>query len=170
MNSIMQQLFMIPCFRALILKWDNPDRNDVLYESKLVWSALLKLDKQSFTPQNFFNSLTDINGAKFNPLEQRDADEFFARYLDLLEEGLKGSKESKIIKTLFQGTFANQLICIDCPHRSDRDESYVTLNLQVKNKRNIKESLKNLVENEILQGENSYNCSQCDRKVTCVKR
>jgi ubiquitin carboxyl-terminal hydrolase 9/24 len=131
-----------------------------------VWSALLKLDKQSFTPQNFFNSLTDINGVKFNPIEQKDADEFFARYLDLLEEGLKGSKESKIIKTLFEGSISNQLICIDCPHRSDRDESYVTLNLQVKNKRNIKESLENLVENEILQGDNAYNCSQCDRKVT----
>ena len=110
MNSIVQQLFMIPCFRASIMKADNPSKNEVLYQSKLMLAALLKLDKQSFSPRNFFNSLTDINGLPFNPAEQRDADEFFVRYLDLLEEGLKGSKESKIIKTLFEGKITNQLI------------------------------------------------------------
>lgn len=151
---------MLPLFRALVLKADNPNRNEVLYQSKLLLSALLKLDRQSFTPKNFFSSLTDIDGTKFNPSEQRDADEFFARYLDLLDEGLKGTKESKIIKTLFEGKFCNQLICIDCPHRSDRDESFVTLTLQVKNRRNISDSLSNFVESEILQGENAYYCAQ----------
>jgi len=170
MNSIMQQLFMIPTFRALILKADNPNNNDILHESKFMISALLKLDKQSYTPKNFFNCLTDVSGAKFDPMEQRDADEFFARYLDLLEKGLKGSKESKIIKTLFEGKFSNQLICIDCPHRTERDESFVTLNLQVKNKKEIKESLHNLIENEILQGDNAYSCTDCNKKVSCIKR
>jgi len=170
MNSILQQLFMIPCFRTMVLKVDNPKANDVLYQSKFLMSVLLKLDKQSFTPRNFFESLTDVNGVKFNPMEQRDADEFFARYLDLLEEGMHGTDEAKQIKNLFEGQFSNQLICIDCPHRSDRDESFVTLSLQVKNKRNITESLFNMVESEILQGDNAYNCTECDRKVNCIKR
>lgn len=113
MNSIMQQLFMISSFRALVMKADNPQDNIVINQSKLLIAALLKLDRQSFTPTNFFDSLTDVNGAKYNPMEQRDADEFLARYLDLLEEGLKGSKESKLIKSLFQGKFCNQLICVD---------------------------------------------------------
>ena len=163
MNSIMQQLFMIPCFRALILKAENPEKNEVLHQSKFMISVLLKIDRQSYTPNNFFNSLTDITGAKFNPCEQRDADEFFARYLDLLEEGLKGSKEKKIVKTLFEGKFSNQLICIDCPHRSDREEAFVTLNIQVKNKRNIDESLSAMIKPEMLQGDNAYNCSQCNK-------
>lgn len=166
----MQQLFMIPCFRALILKADNSNGNEVLYQSKLLLSALLKLDKQSFSPTNFFNSLTDISGNKFNPMEQHDADEYLTRYLDLLEEGLKGTKESKIIKTLFEGKFSNQLIWVDCPHRSEREESFVTLNLQVKNKRDVDESLNTLIEAELLQGDNAYNCSECDKKVTCLKR
>ena len=166
MNSIFQQLFMMPLFKALILKADNPEHDEVLYQSKLMISALLKLDKQSFSPKNFFSSLTDISGTPFNPLEQRDADEFFARYIELLEDALKGSKESKIIRTLFEGKFSNQLICIDCPHRNDRDETFVTLSLQVKNKRDISQSLQNFIESEILQGENAYSCSECDKKVS----
>lgn len=170
MNSIFQQLFMIPCFRASVMKADNPNKNTVIYQSKLMIAALLKLDKPSFTPRDFFSSLTDESGHPFNPSEQRDADEFFVRYWNLLEEGLKGTKESKLIKTLFEGKYANQLICIDCPHRSERDEAFVTLSLQVKNKKTIKESLAAFVESEILQGDNAYSCEQCSTKVTCMKR
>jgi ubiquitin C-terminal hydrolase len=170
MNSIFQQLFMIPNFRSMVLNVKNHKNNDVLYQSKLMISALLKLDKQSFTPQRFFDSLTDSNGAKFNPLEQRDADEFLQRYLDLLEQGMSGTEEGRHTKNLFEGKFWNQLIWVDCPHRSERDESFVTLSLQVKNKRNIDESLSNLVEIEMLQGENAYNCTQWEKKVTCIKR
>lgn len=101
---------MIPIFRSMVLNVKNHKNNEVLYQSKLMISALLKLDKQSFTPQRFFDSLTHSNGAKFNPMEQRDADEFLQRYLDLLEQGMSGTDEGRHIKNLFEGKFCNQLI------------------------------------------------------------
>ena len=162
---------MIPSFRALVMKADNPQNNNVLQQSKLLLASLIKLDRQSFAPKNFFGWLTDVNGERFNPMEQRDADEFFVRYLDLLEEGLKGSKESRLIKSLFEGKFCNQLICIDCPHRSEKDEPFVTLSLQVKNKKNIHDSMTTLIDTEILQGENAYSWTFWEnRKVSWVKR
>ena len=153
------------------MKADNPQGNNVLQQSKLLIASLIKLDRQAFSPKNFFGCLTDVSGEKFNPMEQRDADEFFVRYLDLLEEGLKGSKESRLVKSLFVGKFCNQLICIDWPHRSDKDEPFVTLSLQVKNKKNIQDSLNTLIDSEILQGENAYNWTFWEnKKVNCVKR
>lgn len=145
---------MIPCFRESILKADNSSQNDVLHQSKFMIYALLKVSHQSYTPNSFFNSLTDVTGEKFNPMEQRDADEFFSRYLDLLEEALKGTKESKIINNLFQGKFLNQMICQDTSKKL-REESFITLNLPVKNYNNITESLDSLIESEVIKEDNS---------------
>jgi hypothetical protein len=86
-----------------------------------------------------------------------------------------------------------QMICKDCPHRSSRAEIFYALSLTVKNKKTILESLDEFVQGahglqaplpspalclspswpgtgEMLQGDNAYKCSPCDKKVDTLKR
>jgi ubiquitin carboxyl-terminal hydrolase 9/24 len=121
-------------------------------------------------PEHFFKTIKDIDGSDLNPLEQRDADEFLARYFDVIESQIKGTPEEKKIKNIFNGTYNNQMICIDCPHKSERIEEFITVTLQVKNKHSLQESLDSFIEGEILQGDNAYYCDKCERKVTCRRR
>ena len=44
------------------------------------------------------------------------------------------------------------------------------LNLIVKNKKSIKESLQTLITADILEGDNSYHCDKCDKKVSAIRR
>src|SRR5688572_23784425 len=101
---------------------------------------------------------------------QRDVDEFFLMLLDRIENLIKGKKEEKVIKNLFQGVFANEFICKGCPHYSEREEPFLAISLQVKNKHSIKESLDAYVEGEMLEGDNAYYCEKCEKKVNTLKR
>ena len=90
--------------------------------------------------------------------------------VDRVENLIKGKKEEKIIKNLFQGVFANEFICKGCPHYSEREEPFLAISLQVKNKHSIMESLDAFVEGEMLEGDNAYFCEKCEKKVNTLKR
>lgn len=53
-----------------------------------------------------------------NLREQHDALEFFNSLVDSLDEALKALKYSPIVSKVMGGSFADQKICKDCPHRS----------------------------------------------------
>ena len=56
-------------------------------------------------------------------------DEFFKMFMDRIEGLIKGTKEEKIMNNLFQGVFANEFICKDCPHYSEREEPFLAVSL-----------------------------------------
>jgi ubiquitin carboxyl-terminal hydrolase 9/24 len=90
--------------------------------------------------------------------------------MDRVENLTMGKREEKVIKNLFQGVFANEFICKDCPHYSEREEPFLAISLQVKNKHSIKESLDSFVEGEMLEGDNAYYCEKCEKKINTLKR
>ena len=58
-----------------------------------------------------------FGGQAVNVREQQDALEFYNAIFDSIDEGMKAIGEPPICETLFGGTFADQKICKDCPHR-----------------------------------------------------
>lgn len=99
-----------------------------------------------------------------------DADEFFNTFMDRVENQIKGTKQEHSIKNHFGGVVSNELICKGCPHYSEREEPFLTVSLQVKNKKSIDQSLAAFVEGEMLEGDNAYHCAICDKKVNTLKR
>lgn len=176
MNSLMQQLFMCPHFRNFISvavdqKKDqlSPEDN-VLYQTKYLFANLIKTRMPTYNPIVFFNSIKDFNGEPMPTNEQRDVDEFLNIYMDKIEQNIMGSDDEKHLKSIFGGAFAQELICKGCPHRSSREEPYLSVNLEIKNKSNIKEALELFIQGEMLEGDNAYYCERCDKKVDTLKR
>ena len=132
--------------------------------------ALKESEKQYFNPKNFCQAFKDWEGNATNVYEQRDVDEFFNMFLDKLENVIKGTKNENFIKKHFGGVLSNELICKGCPHYSEREEQFLAISLQVKNKKTIQESLASFVEGEMLEGDNAYLCEQCEKKVPTLKR
>lgn len=52
-----------------------------------------------------------------NLREQHDALEFFNSLVDSLDEALKELGQTMILSKVLGGSFADQKICKDCPHR-----------------------------------------------------
>jgi len=80
---------------------------------------------------------------------------------------MKESKKEKIISRNFGGKSLQELIPKECGHRKLREESYLSLALQVKNKKSILESLDEYIQGEIVEG---YLCDICNKKYPTTKR
>ena len=86
MNSMMQQFFMSPFIRSLILIWKDYKKNEiapednVLYQSKFLFANLIQSKMPTYNPIQFFNSIKDSNGEPMPTNEQKDIDEFLSIY------------------------------------------------------------------------------------------
>ena len=128
------------------------------------------IDKEYFSPKPFCVAFKDIDGSPTSFSEQKDAFEFLSLLIDRLEEQTKESKHKDFLKAHFGGLLSNELICKECPHYYEREEPFLAINLVVKNKKSITDSLERLIEGEVLDGDNAYYCEQCKMKVKTVKR
>lgn len=141
-----------------------------LYQIKRIFSGLMKLEKQYYNPKKFCQAFKDIDGSPIDPRVQKDVDEFFHMFIDRIESMIKGTKEESVMKNLFYGVFANELICKGCPHTSEREETFMAVSVQVKDKHSLMESLDAFVEGEMLEGDNAYYCEKCEKKRDTLKR
>lgn len=100
-----------------------------------------------------------------NLREQHDALEFFNSLVDSADEALKAISQPTICSKVLGGSFADQKICKDCPHRYQREESFTALNIDIRNHHNLLESLEQYVKGDLLEGANAYHCEKCNKKV-----
>ena len=174
MNSTLQQLFNIPTIREQILATRDPSESQgdsVLYQLQFIFSGLKDSAKQYVNPKGLCGAFKDWEGRPINVMEQMDAEEFFNNLMDKLENQMKGGPNQDSIKNHFGGIQTTECIGKNtCSHRSERDEAFLTLNVQVKNKKSLIESLESFVEGEILEGDNAYQCDFCESKVTALRR
>jgi hypothetical protein len=89
----------------------------------------MEIDNQYFNTKKFCRAFKDIDGSSIDPQLQKDVDEFFNMFMDRIESLIKGTKEEKIMNNLFQGVLANEFICKDCPHYSEREEPFLAISL-----------------------------------------
>jgi ubiquitin C-terminal hydrolase len=123
-------------------------------------------------PKSFCDCFRFPDGSHILPDVQQDALEFFHILCDHLDNALKGGPDERLLSRFFGGRSATQLICKGCPHRYERFEHFFTLQLTVFGNRSnsLLGSLQEFVAGELLEGDNQYFCSQCNKKVDTVKR
>lgn len=169
MNSLMQQLFMLPGFRYGIFRADDDEENkndSLLYQMQVIFGHLQESEKKYYDMQDFCNAYK-CDGQPTNTSVQMDVDEFLTMLFDKLERALK---KNNILKDFFGGTIINQIISKGCEHVSEREEGFFTLSLEVKDKKHILESLDLYVVGDMLEGDNKYFCGTCSKKVDALKR
>jgi ubiquitin C-terminal hydrolase len=175
MNSLMQQFFTIPQFRHALLRVvdstpDDEKPSSLLWQLQKLMGALQASERQYYDASPFFGAYKDPSGAPVNPLVQMDADEFFNMLLDKVERLLENAKQAGMLNRFFGGKLCHQIISRQCPHTSERDEHFFTLSVDVKNKKNLAESLEFFVQGDMLDGDNKYQCATCSQKVDALKR
>lgn len=129
-------------------------------------------EKQYFNPKGFCHAFKDFDGNPTNVFEQMDSEEFFNIFMDRLENLTKGTKEHHFIKDIFGGVLSNELIAENegKPLYREREEPFLTIGLEVKNKKTMEQSLKAFIEGEMLEGENAYMWEEVGKKCNTRKR
>ena len=164
LNSLMQQLFMIPEFRRGILELPVPDpppptpppsmsgpvaHASLLYQLQLMFGHLNESEKKWYDTRELCAAYRDIESKPINASIQMDVDEFFNLLFDQLEAALKGSTQSRILQSLFGGTVVNQIVSKEKGKLSEREEPFYTLSIEVKSKRSVLDGLAQYVEGEV---------------------
>lgn len=196
-NSLLQQLFMIPDFRHGILHAQINDKakTELLVSKGTPYATQLEVFlrelqnlffqlhycKSKVNPTAFvhclMNSSEESSGSFFtldSPiLEQNDASEFFNVLFDRLDMILAVTQShSSLLKSCFGGKISHQLVGNGhtCLHSCEREELFYSLTLEVKHKESLEDALELFVEQELLEGENAYFCDKCQAKVDTIKR
>lgn len=184
MNSLVQQLFMMPKFSEGLLALDFPQ---IISDQKSPWQeeveqlqrlfvSLEYTNRRSCDPVAFARSHKDMDGNATDVHIQMDADEFFSLLLDRLEMFIRpksiDSSEAKtedFMAHCFGGVLVNQILTQQ-GNLSEREEKFFALSVEVSKKRHLSESLELYVQGETLEGENAYFCEREQRKVSATKR
>lgn len=175
MNALMQQLFMVPKLRQNLLAIDcdtlkEDKKESVTFQLQQIMALLQETEKQYANPDGFCYAFKDFDGKPTNVSIQEDAAGFFSRLIDKIDETLKGTPWLNSFKEVLGGTLSHELIGKGCPHYKERPEEFYAVTLQVQNKKTMADSLKAFVEGEMLEGDNAFRCSQCNKKVDTFKR
>lgn len=141
----------------------------VLKRIQLIFGHLAASKLQYYVPKGFWKHFK-LWGEPVNLREQHDALEFFNSLVDSLDEALKALGQPPVLSKVMGGSFADQKICKDCPHRYQREEPFTTLNVDIRNHQNLLESLEQYVKGDLLEAANAYHCEKCNKKVDTVKR
>ena len=179
MNSIIQQMYMVPTFRYAIMSADdgeppNPessyhysiDDDNLLHQLQNMYAYLTYSDQMDYNPKDFCFSYKDLDGNPTNVRAQQDSQEFYNNFCDKIENNLKKTKFKYIISDVFCGKSCSCVICQNCKHISYRFEDSYNLTMEVKNINNLNDSLQKMNEPEIID---DFKCSNCDQKVTINK-
>ena len=179
MNSIMQQIYMVPTFRYAIMHADDgetpkPSSNyrysveddNLLHQLQEMYTYLTFSEKMDYNPRNFCYSFKDFDGNPINVGTQQDSQEFYNNFCDKIENSLKKTKFKYIVNDVFTGRTCSSVLCQGCKHISNRFEDFYNLTLELKNINSLNDSLQKLIVPEIID---DFKCSNCNQKVTINK-
>ena len=179
MNSVLQQLYMIPIFKKTILDLkintneyklkEKEDLDDLLFQLIKMFYYLTYSDKSFYDPKSFVFSFKDYDGNPTNPNVQCDAQEFLTRFIEKLEDNIKNTPGRFLCQNILGGTTIQQIICAntDCRNISERKDSIIYLSLDIKGNKTLEDCLEKFTGEEKIE---DYHCEKCDKKITHIKK
>ncbi|KAI8477153.1 MAG: hypothetical protein J3K34DRAFT_455469 [Monoraphidium minutum] len=184
MNAVFQQLYMQPRIRALILgapEVPEAQRADSVFAQLQAVFAAMALGLMPFTtPDGFWGAFKDYDGRPIDTREHQDAYEFFTRLqargagrggaADCVDSHLQSARCTPALQSVMGGRFAQQVICRGLPYRSEREEEFLQISVDVRGMGSLEKSLENYVQGELMEGDNAYLCEELGRRVPAVKR
>jgi len=172
LNSLFCQLFMNVKFRELIIGINVVDTNKQKLVAELanVFANMQSSYEKFVNPEDAVESITQYTGEQIDVTVQMDVDEFFNLLFDRLEAQIIDPAAREVFKSMYGGQLVQQIKSKECDHVSERLEPFSAVQIEIKGKSGLEDGLKAYVEGEVLQGENKYSCTGCNRHVDAVKR
>jgi len=100
---------------------------------------------------------------------QNDAAEYVSKLVARLEKRLKTTPQRQLVESLFGGLLVTQLIRGCCNNTSERLEPFVTMEVNIKGKASVTDSLRSFVKGEVGWGAvcvvgREVGCVSCTRR------
>ncbi|KAM3073711.1 hypothetical protein ACMFMG_004404 [Clarireedia jacksonii] len=172
LNSLVTQLFMNVSFREFMFQAHVADGGSqkLLSETQLLFAYMQNSVRRYVDPTNFANTIRTFDDAQIDVTIQMDVDEFYNLLFDRWERQILAPDAKRKFRSFYGGQLVQQVKSKECPHISERMEEFSAIQCDIKGKSSLQESLQAYVDGEVMEGDNKYKCSTCDRHVDAVKR
>ncbi|KAF4990869.1 hypothetical protein FDECE_14224 [Fusarium decemcellulare] len=173
LNSLLTQLYMNTGFRRFMLNSrvrDPANSQQLLFYTQKLFGHMQESYRRFVDPSNVVSSIKTYDDTLIDIHNQMDVDEFYNLLFDRWEGQLLGHDEKRELKSFYGGQLVQQVKSKECEHISERLEPFSAIQCDIKGKNTLEDSLQAYVDGEIMEGDNKYKCSTCDRHVDAVKR
>ena len=177
-NSLFQQLYMMPGLRENILGLDvaaltkavKGDR--VTLNLRRIFEELQTSEKQFYAPKEFCENFRFRHDKVIDTHIQEDVDEFFTHLTSKLEDELKLAQQPQVANEELGMVLQNKVSSLEkeLHYVSVTENPLLELPLNIKGCKSIQESLDAFFREEILDGDNKYYCDEYKRKIKVSKR
>lgn len=170
-GSLLAQLYMNIDFRRFVLGTHGSGHDRaLLFETRKLFGHMQNSLSRCVAPDDLVKTIRTYDEGELDIHNQMDVDEFYNLWNDRLEGQFLNNAERNQFRSFYGGQLVQQVASKECQHISERLEPFSAIQCDIKGKSSLQESLLTYVGGEIMDGENKYNCSQCDRHVDAVKR
>ncbi|KAG2213843.1 hypothetical protein INT47_001112 [Mucor saturninus] len=158
MNSLFQSLFFTNFYRKAV--YQIPTENDDPHNSIALALQRLFYNLQfSKTAVSTIELTTSFGWNSIDSFMQHDVQEFNRLLQDSIEKKMRGTPANDSIKQLFVGRMKSYIKCLNVDYESSRSEDFYDIQLNVKGCKDLLESFKTYISEEILEGDNKYMAS-----------
>ncbi|WWC62222.1 uncharacterized protein I303_104817 [Kwoniella dejecticola CBS 10117] len=158
-NAFLQLWYHNVAFRNGVYNCVTSDTTP-LYQLAMVFGMLQHSNRQIVDPMGLIEALRLEKG------NQQDAAEFSKLFMSVLASEFAKHPDAKIrsfMKDQFEGEMEYVTTC-ECGYESKTTNTFLELELNLRDKSTLSDCLSALKNPEILEGDNLYNCPACMRK------
>ncbi|XP_044721100.1 ubiquitin carboxyl-terminal hydrolase domain-containing protein [Hirsutella rhossiliensis] len=173
LNSLLTQLYMNTEFRRFMLgaSCRGPTSSQqLLFHTQKVFGFMQESYRRYVDPSSLVGSIKTYEDTVIDIHSQMDVDEFYSLLFDRWEGQISRPEDKRRLRSFYGGQLVQQVKSKECEHISERLEPFSAIQCDIKGKGTLEESLQAYVDGEIMEGDNKYKCSTCDRHVDAVKR
>ncbi|PKY26877.1 cysteine proteinase, partial [Rhizophagus irregularis] len=155
MNSLLQSLYCTTYFRKAVYQIPTEDDEPIKSVSLALQRVFYQL-QTSNTPVGTTELTKSFGWDLTESFVQHDVQEFNRVLQDNIEGKMKGTKADGAITKLFVGKMKSYIKCVNVDYESSRVEGFYDIQLNVKGCQTLRDSFKDYIQEEILEGDNKY--------------
>lgn len=169
LNSLMQALYMTAPFRSKVAKFrfDAKIHGDkefcIPYQLQVLFARLALSTRGAVSTSGL---TTSFRWSKAELFRQHDVQELLRVLFEALEHT---AGESNLLRSIYEGVVVDYVICQECLTKREKKELFLDLSLNVQGCATLKETMQRYVMEELLSGNDQYNCEKCAKKVDAKK-
>ncbi|KFY87186.1 hypothetical protein V500_07114 [Pseudogymnoascus sp. VKM F-4518 (FW-2643)] len=149
---------------------ESSGNQKLLSETQKLFGFMQNSFKRFIDPTSLALSIRTYDDTNIDVNIQMDVDEFYNLLIDRWESQISSPEDKLLFRSFYGGQLVHQVKSKECPHISESLEPFSAIQCDIKGKSSLQESLQAYVDGEVMEGDNKYKCSTCDRDVNAVKR
>ena len=152
MNSYLQALFHLPAFRRIIYNIPTTGTEDLTKSIPINLQILFYYMQFSKEPVSTADLTKSFGWDNYESHLQQDVQEFSRVLIDNLERKMKGTDLEESIANLFKGRVKRYIYCPEVNFKTEKEETFYDLSLDINNYTSLEESFDSLTVPEKLDG------------------